>query len=89
MDAVDSAYDVETLKEFANIIGHGIDGAYGDSRPSKASVEQVWKRFLAAFRRKHGQIPRDTALTVWNVRDPGTAPLRSPVISITFPYQKS
>ena len=64
IDAVDSAYDIKTLKEFVNTIGDGIDGGYSDPKPSKRSVKQVWKRFLAAFKRKHGQIPASAYPTI-------------------------
>jgi hypothetical protein len=74
-DAVTSAYDIETLKEIANLIAYGIDGDYDDPRPGEGTVKLEWRRFLAAFRRKHGQIPRDTTLSVWNVKNAASVPL--------------
>lgn len=68
-DPVNDAYDLETLKDFMNEVGHGMNGIEGeDDTPSLKSVKQAWKDFTAEFRRHNDPIPRNTTLSVTNVR---------------------
>lgn len=70
------AYDLETLKGFAQEIGYGMDGIEGeDDPPSLKSVHQTWKDFTAQFRRHHDPVPRNTTVSVTNVRCPCAIPL--------------
>jgi len=70
---VDDAYDMETLKDFVKKIAYGIEGRDGIAEPSLKSVIQAWKDFRADFRRLHEPIPRNTTLSVTNVRIPALA----------------
>jgi len=49
-------------------IAKGIDGAYGDTKPSQKTVIQRWKELTGAVRRKYGLIPPEITLSVTNVR---------------------
>jgi hypothetical protein len=70
-DPDSDAYDLETLKDFAQEVGHGMDGIEGKhEKPSLKSVRQVWKDFTAEFRRSHDPILRNTTLSVTDVRNP-------------------
>ena len=50
-------------------IANGIDGDYGDIKPSQKTVMSRWKELTAGVRRKYGPIPSEITLSVTNVRD--------------------
>jgi hypothetical protein len=68
-DPVKDTYDLETPKHFMNGVVFGLRGCEGeDAPPSFKSVKQVWKDFIAQFRWENDPIPRNTTISVTNVR---------------------